>query len=71
MAISDGVTAAGAVSAALAQKEIYDKGEVQVGMLKKAMDVQSEAALMLLEGIAPVPAKHLPSHLGQNVNTTA
>ncbi|UQB41723.1 YjfB family protein [Thiomicrospira microaerophila] len=71
MAISDGVSAAGAVSAALAQKEVYAKGEVQVGMLKKAMDVQAEAALTLLDGIAPVPAQHLPANLGQNVNTTA
>lgn len=71
MAISDGVSAAGAVSAALAQKEVYAKGEVQVGMLKKAMDVQAEAALTLLEGIAPVPAQNLPANLGQNVNTKA
>jgi hypothetical protein len=71
MAISDGVSAAGAVSAALAQKEVYAKGEVQVGMLKKAMDVQAEAALSLLEGIAPVSAQNLPANLGQNVNTKA
>jgi hypothetical protein len=65
----DGVSASGAVSAALAQKEVYQQQEVQVTMLKKALDVQAEGALALLEGLTP--SQHLPDNLGKNINTTA
>jgi hypothetical protein len=36
------------------------------------MDVQASSAQALIEAIPPAtPAANLPSHLGQNINTTA
>lgn len=43
-------------------------------MLKKALDIQSQSALQLINSIPQPPqtsAANLPSHLGQNINTTA
>lgn len=42
--------------------------DVSVAVFKKALDIQSSAALSLIEAI---PAASLPSHLGNNVNTKA
>lgn len=69
MSSIEGVSAAGAVAAALAQREEYAKQDVQVAVLKKALDAQAEGAVTLLDSVAPMPS--LPPHLGQNVNTTA
>lgn len=67
-----GVSAGGAVSAALAQQQVQTQGEVQVSMLKKAIDVQSEGALALINALPQAPSTQgLPPNLGQNVNTTA
>lgn len=44
---------------------------VGVAVLKKAMDIEANGALALLQAIPPVPAANLPAHLGQNINTTA
>lgn len=63
MSLIDGVSAGGAVNAVLAQREVYQQEQVQVSMLKKSLE-QTDA-------VAPVDASKLPSHLGQNVNTTA
>jgi hypothetical protein len=41
-------------------------------MLKKAQDIQAATATQLLDAVQPTPAApNLPSHLGQNINTTA
>jgi hypothetical protein len=43
-------------------------------VLKKAMDIQSQTAMILINSILQTPsapAVNLPSHLGQNINTTA
>lgn len=42
--------------------------DISVAVFKKALDVQSSAALSLIEAI---PTVSLPSHLGNTVNTTA
>ncbi len=45
-----------------------------MSVLKKAMDIQAEAALTLINAVQPPQqqsAANLPPHLGQNVNTTA
>lgn len=44
---------------------------VGIAVLKKAIDVQASSAAALLEALPPATAPNLPSHLGQNVNTTA
>jgi hypothetical protein len=44
---------------------------VGIAVLKKAMDVQASSAAAMLEALPPATAANLPSHLGQNVNTTA
>jgi hypothetical protein len=49
-----------------------NRTEVGYAVLKKAMDVQASSAQALIEAIPPAtPAANLPSHLGQNINTTA
>jgi len=63
-----GVSANGAVMAALAVKEVSQQTENQVTVLKKAMDVQKEGALQLIDSI---PQATLPPNLGQNINTKA
>jgi hypothetical protein len=43
-------------------------------ILKKALDAQSQAAMILIDSIAQTPtvsAANLPPNLGQNINTTA
>ena len=66
-----GVSAAGAVSAALAQKQVYSEQEAGVAMLKKAIDSQAANALALVNSVpAPPNTQSLPTNLGQNINTT-
>jgi len=49
-----------------------NRTEVSYAVLKKAQDVQASSAQALIEAIPPAPAAaNLPSHLGQNINTTA
>lgn len=57
--------------ASLATDMSASKLQQEVGMtvLKKALDISSSNALSLIQAL-PTPA-NLPSHLGQNVNTTA
>lgn len=43
--------------------------ETGVAVLKKALDAQRSSAQTLIASITP--ARSLPSHLGQNVNTVA
>lgn len=44
--------------------------DIGVAVLKKAMDVQAQGAMALIQAIPPAPA-NLPANLGQNVNVTA
>lgn len=48
------------------------KQDVGIAVLKRAEDIQASTATQLLDAVqATAPASNLPSHLGQNVNTTA
>ncbi|BCN92434.1 hypothetical protein THMIRHAM_02190 [Thiomicrorhabdus immobilis] len=68
-----GVSASGMVSAVLAQKEVYTQEQTSVGMLKKALDTQTQNALALIESIPQITpsTQGLPANLGNNINTTA
>lgn len=67
-----GVSANGAVSAALAQQQANTQTQVQVSMFKKALDTQTEGALALINALPQTPSTQgLPPNLGQNINTTA
>ena len=46
------------------------ESDLQVAALKKALDITSTSAEALISTIA-TPSANLPSHLGQNINTTA
>jgi len=49
-----------------------NRTEIGYAVLKRAQDVQASSAQALIEAIPPAPAAaNLPSHLGQNINTTA
>ena len=67
------VSVNGAVSAVLAQKEVYNQEQVSEGMLKKALDTQSQSALALIESIPQITptTQGLPANLGNHINTTA
>ena len=46
-------------------------GAVQIAVLKKAMDIEANGALQLLQALpAPMPVKN-PPNLGNNVDTFA
>jgi len=66
------VSANGAVSAALAQQQAGTQAEVQTSMFKKALDTQTQNALMLIQAI-PQPqqlsTQGLPPNLGNTINT--
>ena len=67
------VSVNGAVSAVLAQKEVYSQEQVSVSMLKKSLDTQTQSALALIEAIPQITptTQGLPANLGNNINTTA
>lgn len=67
------ISANGAVSMALAMQQANTHQQVQVSMFKKALDVQTQGALALLEALpAPTPSnKGLPANLGNHINVTA
>jgi hypothetical protein len=44
---------------------------IGIAVQKKAMDIEANGALALLQAIPPAPTANLPAHLGQNINTTA
>ncbi|WP_423678778.1 MULTISPECIES: YjfB family protein [unclassified Undibacterium] len=45
---------------------------VNIAVLKKAMDLQTENATALIQAIPnPNKVQNLPPYLGQNINTTA
>lgn len=45
---------------------------IGTAVLKKALDIQAQSAVALINALPPVPGSpNLPPHLGQNINTTA
>ena len=64
MDVSAVATAANQFSAA----QVGDGSQTLV--LKKALDVEAQTAAALIDAV-PQPSATLPSHLGQNINTTA
>lgn len=45
---------------------------VQMHVLKKAMDMSAASATNLIQALPAItPSQHLPSHLGQHINTVA
>ncbi|MBL8496852.1 putative motility protein [Nitrosomonas sp. JL21] len=62
----------GIANVATAMSEASTNQAVSVAVLKKAMDVSAAGALALIEAIPDAQSvQRLPSHLGQNINTTA
>jgi len=51
----------------MSQQRVSQSAELLV--LKKAMQIQEDAALTLIASVTP--STSLPSHLGQNVNVVA
>ncbi len=58
------VSAIASASTAMASAQVGNA--VQVSVLKKAINIQAQGAMALLDAL-PQPA--LPPHLGQNINT--
>jgi hypothetical protein len=48
-------------------------GEVDLAMLKKALDIEASSAAAMVAALPPPTSQpnNLPPHLGQNINTTA
>ena len=62
----------GIANVATAMIEANTNQAVSGAALKKAMDISAAGALALIEAIPDTQsAQRLPSHLGQNINTTA
>ncbi len=62
----------GIANTATAMNDAKTNQAISVAVLKKAMDVNAAGALALIEAIPESsPIQSLPSHLGQNINTTA
>lgn len=62
-----------AVSMAMSTQQVQAQQEAQISMLKKAMDMQGQSALALIESLpsATPSTQGLPPNLGNNINTTA
>lgn len=67
------ISANGAINAMLEQKQAASMQEVQVSLFKKALDMNSEGALALINAAtqAGTPAASNPPNLGQNIDTRA
>ena len=61
------VTSIGSLSTALSQAEVADA--VGIRVLKKAMDIQEQSALQLLQALPQSPSN--PPNLGQNIDVKA
>ncbi len=62
----------GIASTATKMSEAFIQQASGTAVLKKALDISTENAKTLIETIPDnKPAQNLPSHLGQNINTTA
>ncbi len=61
-----------AVSMAVNMKQSQTHEQVGISMLKKAIDVQAEGALALINALPSAPSTQgLPANLGNNVNVKA
>ncbi|SEN41247.1 Putative motility protein [Nitrosomonas marina] len=57
---------------ATSMNEAFIQQASGTAVLKKALDISADNAMALIEAIPEnTSAQHLPSHLGQNINTTA
>lgn len=56
------------LSTSLSQAKISD--EISLSVLKKAMDIEAQSALQLLQAL-PQPASSNPPNLGNSINTFA
>lgn len=62
------VSSVASAASAASQGQMGDA--VNILVLKKAIEMQAQSALQLLEAL-PAPAASNPAHLGQNVDVTA
>ena len=62
------ISSVGSISSATSQAQTGDA--VSIAVLKKAIDLQAQGALQLIESL-PQPATNSPPNLGQGVNTFA
>ncbi|GBG02186.1 hypothetical protein AZSI13_15130 [Azospira sp. I13] len=60
----------GIASLATSFSESQNANQIQVAVLKKALDAQASSAAQLIQAL-PQSAVNLPDHLGKNVNTSA
>jgi len=58
-------------SAATGMAEARLKSSVQMSVLKKAMDMQSQGALQLLQSVVQSSKPANPAHLGNTLDVTA
>lgn len=62
----------GIANVATTMAETSTNQAISIAVLKKAMDLSAASALALIEAIPDnTSIQNLPSHLGQNINTTA
>lgn len=61
----------GIASLATQFSDAQTSDQIQVAVLKKAMDAQAQSAQQLIEALPQPSSVNLPEHLGKNVNTTA
>lgn len=62
------ISSVGSISSAASQAQVGDA--VSIVVLKKAIDLQAQGALQLIESL-PQPATNSPPNLGQGVDTFA
>lgn len=68
------ISANGAISAMLEQKQAANLQNVQVALFKKSMDMNAKGALQLIESatqVTPTSSATNPPNLGQNIDITA
>ena len=53
--------------------QVGEVGEVDLAMLKKALNLEASSASAMVAALPPPTSQpnNLPPHLGQNINTTA
>lgn len=62
----------GIANLAITMAETSTNQAVNIAILKEAINLSAEGAVALIEVIPDnKPIQNLPSHLGQNINTTA
>ena len=68
MDIPTSTTGLAALATALSQTKL--EGDVDVAVLRKALDIQEQSAAQWLQAL-PTPAAALPDGVGGRINTTA